>query len=541
VIDGGTADSSVQRGASAASPFDLRSLNEVQPILLALEIAILVLTAVVVGRLALKPPVLRDFVTYLPWSLGVAAVGVFAAGGAVIMTYRWPTLLHVFAGISFIGLLFTWMRARPTYGRRRRLPPGSLGVAASLDAIGQRDFYREQAGIHGPVFKMSQFGRPVVCVVGLETARQIMRTDTLEGARLPYNRFLPDGSLRYMDDRAHDREAPFFRDVFSGLDLAPHEELARVSCRRMLQDLATRSLESPDGIRPREHLRSWTFTVLASVFWGMAPDDERLPALDKAQEGLDIGRGGGPRWRKAMRGSLDTFNAVMRGQAHRWSSAGIDSGRGNALSSMLLGDPDALGDPSRAHNLTLVFRLALTDVTSLLDWIMAQLTANPDWQRRVRVSTGRSERPGEDSGNVAIRVVHETLRLEQSEYLYRTVAKPMSIGEFHVPAGWLLRVCVQESHRDPAIFPEPDRFDPDRFLGAPRSRREYSPFGVDDHGCMGVPIVHFLGRIFVEELCAGYHARLIRDAPPERGTRHRDHWRPGKSRRIQVLPVAATE
>ena len=71
--------------------------------------------------------------------------------------------------------------------------------------------------------------------------------------------------------------------------------------------------------------------------------------------------------------------------------------------------------------------------------------------------------PGELS--LAARIIAETLRLEQSEYIVRVARRPLSVGGFRIPAGWLLRLCVRESHRDPTAFTDPDRFDPDRFPG----------------------------------------------------------------------------
>ena len=125
--------------------------------------------------------------------------------------------------------------------------------------------------------------------------------------------------------------------------------------------------------------------------------------------------------------------------------------------------------------------------------------------------------------------------MEQSEYLYRRVTKPITIDGFRIPRRWLLRICVHESHRDPTIFREPDRFDPDRFVGAAFSRNEYSPFGADNRGCIGVAVVHVLGRIFVEELCAGYSLRITTDALPRHGTRHHDHWSPSPQRRYALV------
>ena len=79
----------------------------------------------------------------------------------------------------------------------------------------------------------------------------------------------------------------------------------------------------------------------------------------------------------------------------------------------------------------------------------------------------------------------ETLRLEQSEFLYRRVVKPLEIDGYRIPPGWLLRILVHESHRDPTVYPEPDRFNPDRFLARTFDKTEYSPFGADAHGCNG--------------------------------------------------------
>ena len=55
-------------------------------------------------------------------------------------------------------------------------------------------------------------------------------------------------------------------------------------------------------------------------------------------------------------------------------------------------------------------------------------------------------------------------QLAQSEYLFRRANNAIQFRGVVIPAGWLVRVCIREIHRDPAVFTNPDRFDPDRFL-----------------------------------------------------------------------------
>ena len=133
----------------------------------------------------------------------------------------------------------------------------------------------------------------------------------------------------------------------------------------------------------------------------------------------------------------------------------------------------------------------------------------------------------------------ETLRLEQSEYLYRRVARPIDVDGLRIPAGWILRLCVNESHRDPAVFADPDRFDPRRF----RSGRTRAPSTRRSAGTRTAAWARTSrissGRLLVEELALGYAWTVVSDGPIERGSRHRDHWRPSARRRIAMRPRAA--
>jgi len=471
--------------------------------------------------------------------MAVGTVLVVAGTAVALAAIAWPLARHAATALALATMAALAWRARPDYGASRNWPPGSLGLAASLDAIGDRHYYREQAARHGPVFKTSQFGRPVACVVGHERARRIYaeHADALVPAELPYNRLLSKGNLRYMPDDEHRVQAPVFRVAFARMDLAGAEDALRASLRRELDALVARS--PPGGVHARDALDRWTVTALARLFFGVDPLGGRASALAAILPSLRVERGGGSRWRRDFVAGVTQLAAEIRAIA-RDRAAGVPGIAGGTPIEALADAPDGgLDRPARIENLVLIFRVASKDVTGLLDWILHFAGAEPLHLDAVRAhgrtAGGPRMQPPIDP---ATAFVMETLRLEQSEYLYRRVARPIDVDGLRIPAGWILRLCVNESHRDPAVFADPDRFDPGRFRTGTYSRTKYSPFGGNAHGCMGAHIAHFLGRLLVEELALGYAWTVVSDGPIERGSRHRDHWRPSARRRIAMRPRA---
>ncbi len=490
--------------------------------------------------IATKPPFRRDAAALPGLALTVVAFSVVGTVLGIWMIVRWPTIRHLAAIGVIVATALAWWRARPSYGARSKWPPGSLGIGMSLDAINNRTFYLDQAHTHGPVFKMSQFGRPVVCVLGLGRARELLteNADSLIGATLPYNRRLPKGTLRYMALRDHREEAPLFRKTFASLELHAGEDANRAACRTMLDTLARDSGEGDGGVRGREYFARWLLVALSRIFFGLLPNDPRVAELERAFSNLQFDRSGGSRWQRQLEEALVSVTALMRAVAREGATSPEHLAVGSALRAILEADPAVLDDPNRARNLFLVFRISHGDLTGLMDWLFKLLTDNAEWQSKVRAAGRATGSPsGAQPSDIGSRVVLETLRMEQSEFLYRRVAQPITLGDYSIPAGWLLRVCVQESHRDPSIFPDPERFGPDRFLSRTFGRSEYSPFGADERGCMGARLALFLGRVFVEELCLGYEWQVTRDGPLERGSRHRHHWRPSAASRVKMRPL----
>jgi cytochrome P450 len=86
-------------------------------------------------------------------------------------------------------------------------------------------------------------------------------------------------------------------------------------------------------------------------------------------------------------------------------------------------------------------------------------------------------------------VIHETLRLYPAAYLFaREAVTEDTIEGYPIPAKTLIFITPYITHRDPHYWPDPERFDPQRFTPeniASRPRHVYYPFGEGPHLCIG--------------------------------------------------------
>ena len=91
--------------------------------------------------------------------------------------------------------------------------------------------------------------------------------------------------------------------------------------------------------------------------------------------------------------------------------------------------------------------------------------------------------------DVTHRTVLESLRMyPATPAISRTVSNSFDFAGYRIPAGRPLFVATAVTHRLPECFPDPDRFDIDRYLPDRAEHRQpnaYVPFGVGTHRCLG--------------------------------------------------------
>jgi cytochrome P450 family 138 len=67
----------------------------------------------------------------------------------------------------------------------------------------------------------------------------------------------------------------------------------------------------------------------------------------------------------------------------------------------------------------------------------------------------------------------------------QVIAPSIKLGQWVIPRGHMIRVDIPLTHRNEAVYPDPERFDPDRFLRSSPDMYSWIPFGGGMRRCPG--------------------------------------------------------
>jgi cytochrome P450 len=199
--------------------------------------------------------------------------------------------------------------------------------------------------------------------------------------------------------------------------------------------------------------------------------------------------------------SLAAVHAVAYGMvAQHRERAAEDAGgdRPSTLLSVLLAavDEDGVGlTDEQAHDEIMTLLLAGTETAAgVMAWALHVLALDSALQQRIRdevsaVTDGRAPTAAEMGRLVQTeRFVKEILRLYPPGWILgRRPLRELRMNDMLIPARSQVLLNFYGLHRDPVAFPEPDRFDPDRWIDPDPAvvSAYYLPFGTGPHGCLG--------------------------------------------------------
>ena len=407
-------------------------------------------------------------------------------------------------------MLISRLRAYASVARancfRQPLPPGRL-LNLEQEEKADRQFLMRCFEHHGPIFKVLAWDELWVCILGLDRATRFLQENQghLRPVTLNLEPMVPRGFLRQMkgDDHRHYRRA--LLQGIRGENAAAWLPALEAVAASELAALARAQTDTPHALDAA--LTRITTGMLLYIVFGAAPDTPDAERLLACYHQL------GPHgliWHPGPR-QVAAFQALQKLLRHRAQ---------DPEASRILGRiqrAEALDD-TMLGNLIYMVEMGRYDTQGLLRWLTKYAS-----EHRADLDRIKAESATAKTTDFARAFVLETLRMDQSERLVRRVETRLTFDGFHIPRGTTIRLCLWESHKDEDAFPEPFRFDPDRFLRAPPDGHAFSPFGLDHHHCPFSELSVLMGTAYLRALSQFRVVEKLADGEPIRGAYH---WEP---------------
>jgi cytochrome P450 len=328
--------------------------------------------------------------------------------------------------------------------------------------------------------------------------------------------FLGDNSVLVLDEKKHIAQRKLLLPPFHGERMQAYGE--------KMSEIAGREIESwptgtPYKLRPR--MQAITLEIIIETVFGVHAG-ERMDALRAALRtfldlttnprlllpALTIGPDRMTRTR-AFRRRVEPVDKLIAEEIADRRAAEDLAEREDVLSMLLLArheDGSPMSDAEvRDELLTLLVAGHETTATAL-SWAMERLTRHPEKLERLRAEV----EAGEEAYLTA--TIQETLRLRPViVVVLRRLTEPVELGGYELPAGVSVAPCIHLLHRDPQIYPEPERFLPERFLDNPPGTYTWIPFGGGVRRCLGAAFAQFEMAVVLRELV---HRRQVQPADP---------------------------
>jgi cytochrome P450 family 135 len=162
-------------------------------------------------------------------------------------------------------------------------------------------------------------------------------------------------------------------------------------------------------------------------------------------------------------------------------------------------DGSELSDQDVRDELLTLLLAGYETSAGMLTWAVHELARAPEVADRLAA--------GEDG--LAGAVVDETLRLwPPLPLVLRRLRRPLRLSGWDLPTGTTVAPCTMVIHRRPDLWPSPERWLPDRFLGDGRPKAgTFFPFGGGVRRCVGAAFASFEGRIVLSELARRFVVR----------------------------------
>ncbi len=367
---------------------------------------------------------------------------------------------------------------------------------------------------HGPLAPLRFMAQDHVFVLTAEGARQVLGGDPEN-----YDPFFKQGfigvsgpaSLWALTGAAHRRERQLFAPAVHASHFRKHGETVRNIARHYIEQW-----QPGQTIKAMDTTLSISRDVIMRLVFGVEEGelmDEGRKILDELRSALkplivfvpQLQKRWFPPWNRFDRAKnhfTDWVNRLL--EVRRAGGGGTD----DVLSGMLAAkreDGSSMRDDEIRDELITILQGGHETTAAVLAWALYELGRHPHILARLRDELKNSGAVEDPSQVIRLpylgAICDETVRLHPilSECA-RVLTAPLEVLGYTIPAGTALIISISAIHHDPSIYPEPNRFMPERFIERAYSRSEFMPFGGAHRRCIGAALSEYETRISLAEM-----------------------------------------
>ena len=197
------------------------------------------------------------------------------------------------------------------------------------------------------------------------------------------------------------------------------------------------------------------------------------------------------------------------------------SDTGSLLDMMLAASPERTADSEKSlrDQVITIFLAGYETVANALSWTWYLLSQNPDSESRFHEEIDRELQGHAPSYDDIPRLRYVEMVMAESMRLYppawamgRYALNDFRLGDFFLPARTTVLMSQFIMHRDARFFPDPLRFDPERFTPEAKARRAkftYFPFGAGFRQCIGESFAWMEGILLLATLGQKWKLKLL--------------------------------
>ena len=224
----------------------------------------------------------------------------------------------------------------------------------------------------------------------------------------------------------------------------------------------------------------------------------------------------------------DLINLLLQGQTDDYISSNENNNNNN----------NPANKKNRIHNVINTYKQQLRDnvttiflaghetVANALTWTFYLLSHNPEEEKMLHEEVDSVL----DKNDHAVPTVKDIPKLEYTERVFtesmriyppawaigRQAIRDCKIKDYVIPAGSSILMSQYLMHHDPRYFPEPERFDPERWSPSEKAKRprfSYFPFGGGPRSCIGEPFAWMEGILVIATIARRWKMRIIPEHP----------------------------